>query len=171
MIAQQSVCWQWRLQSSSPLSLPHLRSRQLRTRVAAAQERPLTDLNEALRVNPKSVRAYVTRALVFEKNNDAAHALLDFKAALALPALDERSRRAQETTRARVALLTTNDQATRSKQDTPALPAKPEAPDARLALVIGNGPYVNVTRLPNPPNDARAIARALREIGFEVLKT
>jgi len=35
-------------------------------------------------------------------------------------------------------------------------------------LVIGNGAYAHVTKLVNPPNDARAIAKSLRDIGFEV---
>ena len=34
--------------------------------------------------------------------------------------------------------------------------------------MIGNGAYAHVTALPNPPNDARAIAKSLRDIGFEV---
>jgi uncharacterized caspase-like protein len=38
----------------------------------------------------------------------------------------------------------------------------------RVALVIGNGAYAHVKALPNPPNDARAIARSLRDIGFAV---
>jgi uncharacterized caspase-like protein len=39
---------------------------------------------------------------------------------------------------------------------------------SRVALVIGNGAYVNAGPLPNPANDARAVARVLREIGFDV---
>jgi hypothetical protein len=39
----------------------------------------------------------------------------------------------------------------------------------RIALVIGNGAYRYARRLPNPANDARAMAQALREAGFEVL--
>lgn len=38
----------------------------------------------------------------------------------------------------------------------------------RAALVIGNGAYQNGDALTNPPNDARAVAQALRAIGFEV---
>ena len=38
----------------------------------------------------------------------------------------------------------------------------------RIALVIGNGKYQHATALPNPPNDARAMAKALGEVGFEV---
>ena len=48
---------------------------------------------------------------------------------------------------------------------------RPEAsasPGARVALVIGNGAYVNANVLPNPPNDAHAVAGVLRTIGFDV---
>ena len=38
----------------------------------------------------------------------------------------------------------------------------------RVALVIGNGTYAYVKALPNPTNDARAIAKSLRDIGFTV---
>jgi uncharacterized caspase-like protein len=55
----------------------------------------------------------------------------------------------------------------------PAPPPASAAADAlavgqRVALVIGNGAYANVKALPNPPNDARAIAKNLRDIGFTV---
>jgi hypothetical protein len=39
----------------------------------------------------------------------------------------------------------------------------------RVALVIGNGAYVNTTKLPNPPNDASAIADTLKALGFTVV--
>jgi tetratricopeptide (TPR) repeat protein len=48
--------------------------------------------------------------------------------------------------------------------------APSSATGLRLALVIGNGAYANATALPNPPNDATAVAKALREIGFEVIE-
>jgi len=38
----------------------------------------------------------------------------------------------------------------------------------RIALVIGNGAYVNAPPLKNPPNDARDMVAALRALGFEV---
>jgi uncharacterized caspase-like protein len=37
-----------------------------------------------------------------------------------------------------------------------------------MALIIGNGGYAHVKALPNPPNDARAVAKCLRDIGFTV---
>ena len=38
--------------------------------------------------------------------------------------------------------------------------------ETRLALVIGNSNYVNVNKLPNPDNDARAVADEV----FETIK-
>jgi formylglycine-generating enzyme required for sulfatase activity len=45
--------------------------------------------------------------------------------------------------------------------------AEPPVSETRVALVIGNGAYAK-GRLKNPPNDARAMAGALREAGFAV---
>jgi hypothetical protein len=41
--------------------------------------------------------------------------------------------------------------------------------DQKIALVIGNGAYKD-GRLINPPNDARAIAATLRDLGFNVME-
>ena len=57
--------------------------------------------------------------------------------------------------------------ATRTMQPPPACAPRHRG-ERRIALVIGNGAYAHVTALPNPPNDARAIAKSLRDIGFEV---
>jgi len=40
--------------------------------------------------------------------------------------------------------------------------------ETRLALVIGNSNYVNVNKLPNPDNDAKAVADDLKTAGFDV---
>jgi hypothetical protein len=40
--------------------------------------------------------------------------------------------------------------------------------ERRVALVVGNGAYQNVSRLANAPNDADAMAQLLARIGFEV---
>ena len=42
--------------------------------------------------------------------------------------------------------------------------------DKRVAFVVGNGAYKNVAPLPNPSIDAKAIAGALRNVGFEVVE-
>ena len=44
----------------------------------------------------------------------------------------------------------------------------PARAESRLALVIGQSAYRSVPALPNPANDARAIAQALTDDGFEV---
>jgi uncharacterized caspase-like protein len=49
------------------------------------------------------------------------------------------------------------------------LPAEALA-DKRVALVIGNSNYVNVRRLPNPENDATAVAALFRNAGFDVVE-
>lgn len=41
--------------------------------------------------------------------------------------------------------------------------------EKRVALVIGNSAYENVTPLPNPANDAKAIGQFLNSAGFEVI--
>jgi hypothetical protein len=47
--------------------------------------------------------------------------------------------------------------------------ATPARADKRVALVIGNSAYKNVTPLDNPRNDARLIADTLRGLGFAVV--
>jgi len=38
----------------------------------------------------------------------------------------------------------------------------------RIALIIGNGSYLNTSQLPNPPADAELMGRTLSQAGFEV---
>lgn len=40
----------------------------------------------------------------------------------------------------------------------------------RIALVIGNSRYENITPLKNPSNDERLIARTLKDLGFKVIR-
>src|ERR1700748_3363883 len=42
--------------------------------------------------------------------------------------------------------------------------------DKRVAFVVGNAAYRNVPQLPNPAIDAKAIARVLRNVGFDVVE-
>ena len=45
----------------------------------------------------------------------------------------------------------------------------PAAAEKRVALVVGNSAYVHANALPNPVNDAGDMAKALAEVGFEVI--
>ncbi len=47
--------------------------------------------------------------------------------------------------------------------------AGPARADKRVALVIGNSAYQNVTRLDNPSNDARLMADTLKGLGFSLI--
>jgi formylglycine-generating enzyme required for sulfatase activity/uncharacterized caspase-like protein len=49
-----------------------------------------------------------------------------------------------------------------------ALPSPAARADTRVALIIGNGAYQHLPALKNPPNDARALADSLRDLGFDV---
>ena len=49
-----------------------------------------------------------------------------------------------------------------------ASPAAAAATEPRIALVIGNAAYPNIGRLRSPANDAKLMARTLRDLGFEV---
>ncbi|MDB5599433.1 MAG: hypothetical protein JWN71_1477 [Xanthobacteraceae bacterium] len=45
----------------------------------------------------------------------------------------------------------------------------PAFAERRVALVIGNGAYVNAPQLPNPKNDAEDVAAALKRSGFDTI--
>ena len=47
---------------------------------------------------------------------------------------------------------------------------QPAEASRRVAFVVGNGAYKNVEQLPNPSIDAKAMASALRNVGFEVVE-
>ena len=47
--------------------------------------------------------------------------------------------------------------------------AQAQAGDRRVAFVVGNSSYQSVPQLPNPRNDATAVAQAFKKSGFEVI--
>lgn len=49
------------------------------------------------------------------------------------------------------------------------LGAKTSEREKRVALVIGNGAYLGMTRLTNPPQDAKDVGRKLESLGFDVI--
>jgi tetratricopeptide (TPR) repeat protein len=118
----------------------------------------LKDFNFVLELNPNHVRAHAGRGELFEKKHDLTQARADYRsAAFALTPYDNfETALARQIARERLAALT---------------PQAPTAPDRirRVALIIGNGAYQHVHQLDNPPRDARLIADALREIGFQTV--
>jgi tetratricopeptide (TPR) repeat protein len=180
-----------RLDPSLPAALI---SRAVIWRAKGEFDRAIADSSEAIRlakakapVNvmtpPGSVliSAYIQRGLAFEAKGDAARAMEDYNATLEGVASDAGSKANQATAKARLALLSDAAAAPALQQQTAVLkraqeqtaapastPSAAASRGKRVALVIGNGAYVHVKALPNPPNDAHAIAKNLRDLGFAV---
>jgi Caspase domain/Tetratricopeptide repeat len=142
------------------------------------------------------ISAYAQRALAYEAKGYFDRAKQDYAAALEGKASDAGSKANQATAKVRLSLLSETlppaprrATAVPSRPDSKAAPASPAGaasppPPAaaeqrkraetaresvrRVALVIGNGAYARVRPLPNPTNDARAMAKSLRDIGFVV---
>ncbi|EJN15237.1 hypothetical protein PMI42_01175 [Bradyrhizobium sp. YR681] len=117
----------------------------------------LKDYNAVIELNPNSVRAHSGRGQIYERNKDLAQARADYRAAsYSLTKFDEPDvARARAIAQERLAALT------------PQTPTG--ATGRRVALVVGNGAYKNVHALPNPPRDAKLIAGALRDVGFQTV--
>ncbi|MGC2781896.1 MAG: tetratricopeptide repeat protein, partial [Bradyrhizobium sp.] len=146
-------------------------------------ERAIADGSEAvgLAQNPPAnmmtppgsvvIAAHVHRALAYEAKGEVAAAKADYAAALKPTASDAGSKANQATAKVRLSLL--SEPAVRPQQRADTAPPSSTAAAAtglRMALVIGNGAYAHVQPLPNPPRDARAIARSLHDIGFTVVE-
>ena len=155
-------------------------------------DRAVADTTEAIRlakakapVNvmtpPGSVliSAYSQRGLAHEARGDYERARQDYGATLEGQASDAGSKANQAMAKVRLSLL--SEPAMPSPRNPaeaapPASAAGAASPAAaptmaagrRVALVVGNGAYAHVKALPNPPNDAHAIAKSLRDIGFTV---
>jgi tetratricopeptide (TPR) repeat protein len=118
----------------------------------------LKDYNFVLGLNPNAVRAHTGRGQLFEKKHDLAQARADYRsAAFALTSFDNFDLAlARQIARERLAALT---------------PQAPAATDKvrKIALIVGNGAYKNVQELGNPPRDARLIAAALKDVGFQTV--
>ena len=106
----------------------------------------------------------------------------DFRATLEGVAVDAVSKANQATAKVRLSLLTEAPAAAVQTATAPTRPSRQQLPSStpppttaaapsagrRVALVIGNSAYAHVKALPNPINDARSIAKSLRDIGFAV---
>jgi tetratricopeptide (TPR) repeat protein len=151
-------------------------------------DRAISDFSEALKLTPDFVMAFAERGLTYEKQNETAKAREDFEKALTLPPANyDSSRAAQETARAQLSALESSVappvipvSLPKAKSETsiptptisaPTIPAVTQAAvskrERRVALVIGNSSYINVSPLANPKKDAEVIAASLRNIGFD----
>jgi tetratricopeptide (TPR) repeat protein len=151
-------------------------------------ERALADYDKTLLLELDSIPAYTGRGLTFERLGNSKRARAEFEKALASRSQNRSdvSKSSLETAKARLAALNSGavqpvihpapTKATSPKSlPTPAalVPAVATQPTERrgrrVALVIGNSAYRSVPVLSNPPNDAEAIAKSLRNVGFETV--
>jgi regulator of sirC expression with transglutaminase-like and TPR domain len=156
-------------------------------RIRGNPDRAIADYNRSIDLNSRLPAAHVYRGLAYETKGDLDRAQADYRIAVALPPFSREGNwgtdhsKSQKTAAARLAILQDTNNA-----PSPAPPVSPAQsgstrvapqqplPNAspplgrRIALVIGNGAYANTPALSNPANDARLIAKNLRDIGFEV---
>jgi tetratricopeptide (TPR) repeat protein len=134
------------------------------------------DYDKAIQLNPSFGYAHYDRGLSYEQLGEFQSALDNFrKAANLIPQSDSWQQEAES----RVALMQdklggksvvvekkeeagTDDSASKQVLDN-------KSGQRKLALVIGNGAYRNATELPNPANDASAMAQMLADMGFDVI--
>jgi tetratricopeptide (TPR) repeat protein len=145
-------------------------------------DRALADNNRAVMLDSEFAGNFAERALTHEARNDFKAALADFRKAQSLAPKSERIARAIDRIEGKIA---NPDQARQppvdpkqtaakqpdAKQPDPKQAQKVQVPASRavgqrVALVIGNSSYGNVAPLSNPKNDAEALSKALRGVGF-----
>ena len=134
--------------------------------------RALADFTEAVRLDPDSAMAHVNRGLVYEKLADFIRARSDFNAALGLP--QKGTKWSHDKARERLAALPSPPATALSEKSSVVTAIVPSAGpvsnnDRRVALVIGNSTYQNVSALPNPERDANLVAEVLKRTGFEAV--
>ncbi|MGY3487048.1 hypothetical protein ACVW1C_004931 [Bradyrhizobium sp. USDA 4011] len=154
-------------------------------------DQAMRDYDHATQLNAQGALNYARRGLADEKKGDIDAARADFRHALDVIGLDQLDR-TQGQRVARDGLQRLDQVATTEKSvvadhgaakpgtanPAPALAtAVPIAPvgagakaamtEKRVALVVGNSKYRSVPVLPNPSQDAAAIADTLRAVGFQ----
>jgi tetratricopeptide (TPR) repeat protein len=137
-------------------------------------DRAISDYDQAIRLSPNYAIPYGNRGLAYEHKGDYGRAIADYDQSLKLDPNHAFAREGRDRVQA---LLTANRpgpvQALLPPQASPPRPAAPTiSTERRVALVIGNSGYTSslVQTLPNPRRDAKLVADALRQAGFETVE-
>jgi uncharacterized caspase-like protein len=136
--------------------------------VLAKQGKPdlaIAEYTEVLRFAPDYLLCHMNRGRAYEQLGQFQEALADYKHVLdqqGRKTIDDQQAKTQAKQRfARLSGLIGEGRAT-----TRAVTLS----ERRVALVVGNGAYQNVPSLANPVKDARALAGALRAVGFTEIR-
>lgn len=133
------------------------------------EARAIVQFEEAIRIKPNFAGAYNGRGEVYERQGRKSEALDDYRYAVELPAEpgDVEHQRGQAMARANRERLS----AAPGPQVSAPVPivTTPET-GRRVALVVGNSVYSRAGTLVNPVNDAKAVAAALKRVGFQEVR-
>jgi tetratricopeptide (TPR) repeat protein len=133
----------------------------------------ITDFNESIRLDEKLPNPYRHRAAAKMAKGDLRSARLDAEKALALKpdyadakqTLADIEKAENKAGQPQVIATLPQDKTVPTTQPI----QNPPLSEKRVALVIGNSAYSDGMALPNPTNDANAVAQSLTRLGFEVI--
>jgi tetratricopeptide (TPR) repeat protein len=127
----------------------------------------LADFSIAIELGLNEPVTFYGRGRAYELKENRNQALADYRKALSLPADSPDKRWAQTEARAGIArLLKPLAVVAKREEQSPIRQPPTVGPQRRIALIIGNARYKHVQQLTNPDRDARAVAAALRRLGF-----
>jgi tetratricopeptide (TPR) repeat protein len=139
-------------------------------------DRALADCDQAIQLDPRLASAYEHRGNAYEKKRDYRSAMADYDQLLRLDPNNAFARERRESVLALLAAPRPGQPAPGSGPGFQSPQTPPRQPatfailaERRVALVIGNSRYAFAPVLPNPRRDAEAVAKALREDGFQTV--
>ncbi len=127
-------------------------------------EAAIAEYTETLRIEPNYILAYSNRGRAYEESGDYEKAVADYKAASQMTPRPKSDEDVRGKTRSVQRLARLNTLIAEGKLTGKAVAAT----ERRVALIIANSNYAYVDPLRNPANDAKALAAALRGLGFEL---
>lgn len=128
-------------------------------------DRAIADSTEALSLNLRLELAYSVRGAAYRGKGQQERAEADLRKAQTLVPVTPKALEKPVASRVEQKLAAVETQRAPVQ---PMVSVQPSSGGRRAALVIGNSAYVNVQRIPNPENDAREMAAALKRLDFDV---